>query len=64
MSRMTLKERVGELNMRCVYVHQLGKDIDVSDNRNGALVHEGSNNGNPGASVLIADFSSGMIRLL
>jgi len=27
MSRMTLKEKVGQLNMPCVYVEQLGKDI-------------------------------------
>ena len=27
MSRMTLKEKVGQLNMPCVYVGQLGKDI-------------------------------------
>ena len=27
MSRMTLKEKVGQLNLPCVYVNQLGKDI-------------------------------------
>ena len=27
MSRMTLKEKVGQLNLPCVYVSQLGKDI-------------------------------------
>jgi hypothetical protein len=27
MSRMTLKEKVGQLNMPCVYVDKLGKDI-------------------------------------
>ena len=27
MSRMTLKEKVGQLNLPCVYVRQLGKDI-------------------------------------
>src|ERR1035437_4784493 len=27
MSRMTLKEIVGQLNMPCLYVEQLGKDI-------------------------------------
>src|SRR5205807_192461 len=27
MSRMTLKEKVGQLNLPCVYVDQLGKDI-------------------------------------
>jgi beta-glucosidase len=27
MSRMTLKEKVGQLNMPCLYVEQLGKDI-------------------------------------
>jgi beta-glucosidase len=27
MSRMTLKEKVGQLNMPCVYVEELGKDI-------------------------------------
>jgi hypothetical protein len=29
MSRMTLKEKVGQLNLPCVYVNQLGKDIPV-----------------------------------
>ena len=28
MSRMTLKEKVGQLNLPCVYVSELGKDID------------------------------------
>src|SRR5438876_11116239 len=28
MSRMTLKEKVGQLNLPCVYVEQLGKTID------------------------------------
>src|ERR1700733_11646211 len=27
MSRMTLKEKVGQLNLPCVYVDELGKDI-------------------------------------
>lgn len=27
MSRMTLKEKVGQLNLPCAYVHELGKDI-------------------------------------
>jgi hypothetical protein len=27
MSRMTLKEKVGQLNLPCVYVKELGKDI-------------------------------------
>lgn len=27
MSRMTLKEKVGQLNLPCVYVHELGRDI-------------------------------------
>ena len=27
MSRMTLKEKVGQLNLPCVYVNQLGGDI-------------------------------------
>ncbi len=27
MSRMTLKEKIGQLNLPCVYVHELGKDI-------------------------------------
>jgi hypothetical protein len=27
MSRMTLKEKIGQLNMPCVYVNQLGRDI-------------------------------------
>ncbi|MBN2312371.1 MAG: glycoside hydrolase family 3 C-terminal domain-containing protein, partial [Sedimentisphaerales bacterium] len=27
LARMTLEEKVGQLNMPCVYVHQLGKDI-------------------------------------
>lgn len=27
MSRMTLKEKAGQLNLPCVYVHELGKDI-------------------------------------
>ncbi len=27
MSRMTLKEKVGQLNLPCVYVEQLGRDI-------------------------------------
>ena len=27
MSRMTLKEKVGQLNLPCVYVHELGKSI-------------------------------------
>ena len=27
MSRMTLKEKVGQLNLPCVYVNELGKDI-------------------------------------
>jgi beta-glucosidase len=27
MSRMTLKEKIGQLNLPCVYVDQLGKDI-------------------------------------
>ena len=27
MSRMTLKEKVGQLNLPCVYVNQLGRDI-------------------------------------
>ncbi|MGI8959085.1 MAG: glycoside hydrolase family 3 C-terminal domain-containing protein [Bryobacteraceae bacterium] len=32
MSRMTLKEKVGQLNMPCVYVDQLGKDIATKMN--------------------------------
>ena len=29
MSRMTLKEKVGQLNLPCVYVDELGKDIST-----------------------------------
>ena len=32
LSRMTLKEKVGQLNLPCVYVNQLGKDIPAKMN--------------------------------
>ena len=31
MSRMTLKEKVGQLNLPCVYVNDLGRDIPSED---------------------------------
>ena len=31
MGRMTLKEKVGQLNLPCVYVDELGKDISLED---------------------------------